>query len=90
MVTWCNPQALIDGTMLFGSFHANNPGAVSTQLILGSSLRLLPVVLRHHRPDLPCSPPSSRQDPAGHHIICGIIIIFYGGKLIWNFFQMIL
>ena len=32
-----HPQALIDGTMLFGSFHANNPGAGEHQLILGSS-----------------------------------------------------
>ena len=37
VVTWFNPQAILDGTMLFGGFRAGNPGGVSTQLILGSS-----------------------------------------------------
>ena len=37
VVTWINPQALIDGTMLFGSFRAGNPGAVASQLMLGSA-----------------------------------------------------
>ena len=90
VVTWCNPQALIDGTMLFGSFHANNPGAVSTQLILGSSSASflwffgITVLISLF------SAKFNDKILRVINIICGIIIIFYGGKLIWNFFQMIL
>ena len=65
VVTWINPQALIDGTMLFGSFRAGNPGAVASQHA-GLRLRLLPVVSGHHHPDLLLLRQVQRQDPAGH------------------------
>ena len=51
VVTWINPQALIDGTMLFGSFRAGNPGAVASG---------------HHHPDLLLLRQVQRQDPSGH------------------------
>ena len=38
VVTWFNPQALIDGTMIFGSFRASMTSAgQSAEFILGSS-----------------------------------------------------
>ncbi len=90
VVTWFNPQAIIDGTMLFGGFRAGNPGAVSTQLILGSTtasfLWFLGITVL-----ISCF--STRFNDKILRIInvvCGAIIIFYGGKLIWQFFQMIL
>ena len=90
LVTWCNPQALIDGTMLFGGFHAGNPGAVSTQLILGSSsasfLWFFGITVL-----ISCfSAKFNDKILRVINIVCGVIIIFYGAKLLFQFFQMIL
>jgi L-lysine exporter family protein LysE/ArgO len=41
MVTWANPQALIDGTLLFGSFRASLPVDMAKFFIIGSSLSSL-------------------------------------------------
>ena len=66
VVTWINPQALIDGTMLFGSFRAGNPGAVASQLMLGSASASCLWFLGMHHPDLLLLRQVQRQDPAGH------------------------
>lgn len=42
VVTWFNPQALIDGTMMLGAFYVTLPAAQSTSFISGA--RVLPVV----------------------------------------------
>lgn len=36
VVTWLNPQALLDGTLLYGSFRVGHSGTDSTLLVLGS------------------------------------------------------
>ena len=90
VVTWCNPQALIDGTMLFGGFRAGNPGAVSSQLILGSSTASF---LWFFGVTILISCFSARFNDKilrVINIVCGCIIIFYGLKLILRFFQLIL
>ena len=90
VVTWFNPQALIDGTLLFGGFRAGNPGSVSTQLILGSSSASF---LWFFGITILISFFSARFNDKilrVINIICGIIIIFYGAKLLLQFFQMIL
>ncbi len=90
VVTWINPQALIDGTMLFGSFRINNPGMAGTQLILGSATASF---LWFFGVTILISCFSARFNDKLLRIInvvCGGIIILYGGKLLWQFFQMIL
>lgn len=90
VVTWFNPQALIDGTMLFGGFRAANAGAVSTQLILGSTTASF---LWFFGITLGISLFSTRFNDKILRVInvlCGLIIIFYGIKLILSFFQMVL
>lgn len=90
VVTWFNPQAIIDGTMLFGGFRAGNPGAVSTQLILGSSTASF---LWFFGITVLISLFSARFNDKilrFINVVCGIVIIFYGCKLIWQFFQMVL
>lgn len=89
VVTWFNPQALIDGTVLFGGFHAGNPGAVSTQLILGSSsasfLWFFGITIL-----ISCfSAKFNNKILRIINLICGVIMIFYGCKLLWQFFQMV-
>ena len=90
VVTWINPQALIDGTMLFGSFRINNPGMAGTQLILGSATASF---LWFFGVTILISCFSARFNDKLLRIInvvCGGIIILYGVKLLWQFFQMIL
>lgn len=38
VVTWCNPQALIDGTMMLGAFRATLPTAQASSFISGVAL----------------------------------------------------
>lgn len=90
MVTWLNPQALIDGTMLYGSFRVNNPGMAGTQLILGSATASF---LWFFGITILISCFSARFNDKllrAINVVCGGIIILYGGKLLWQFFQMIL
>ena len=90
VVTWINPQALIDGTMLFGSFRINNPGMAGTQLILGSATASF---LWFFGVTVLISCFSARFNDKILRIInivCGGIIILYGGKLLLTFFQMFL
>ena len=75
---------------LFGGFHAGNPGAVSTQLILGSSsasfLWFFGITVL-----ISCfSAKFNDKILRVINIVCGVIIIFYGAKLLFQFFQMIL
>ena len=90
VVTWCNPQALIDGTMLFGGFRAGNSGGVSAQLILGSSsasfLWFFGVTIL-----ISCfSAQFSDKVLRGINVVCGLVILVYGARLILRFFQMVL
>ena len=90
VVTWFNPQALIDGTVLFGGFHAGNPGAVSTQLILGSSsasfVWFMGITIL-----ISCfSARFNNKILRVINIVCGAVMIFYGAKLLLQFFQLIL
>lgn len=90
VVTWINPQALIDGTMLFGSFRINNPGMAGTQLILGSATASF---LWFFGITVLISCFSARFNDKILRIInivCGGIIILYGVKLLLTFFQMFL
>jgi len=88
-VTWANPQALIDGTMLFGGFRAGNPGGVSTQLILGSSsasfLWFFGITIL-----ISCfSTRFNAKILRVINLICGSVILLYGVRLIIQFFQLI-
>ena len=90
VVTWINPQALIDGTMLFGSFRAGNPGAVASQLMLGSAsascLWFLGITILISFFSAKFNDKILRVI----NVVCGLIIIFYGAKLLLQFFQTLL
>ena len=89
VVTWCNPQALIDGTMLFGGFHAGNPGAVSTQLILGSSTASFVWFLGITVLISFFSARFNDKILRVINIVCGLVILFYGAKLLVQFFHLV-
>ncbi len=89
VVTWVNPQALIDGTMLFGAFHASLPaglelpfvmGAASASILWFSGITTLITLF---------SAKFNDKVLRVINIVCGCVIIFYGLKLLYNFIQMI-
>lgn len=89
VVTWLNPQALIDGTLLYGSFRAGNPGADATLLVLGSATASC---LWFSGVTLLISCFSARFNDRILRIInvvCGSVILLYGLRLILQFIQSI-
>ena len=88
VVTWLNPQAIIDGTMMLGAFRASLPAGTDVFFICGFAsasviwfLTLSTVV----------SLLGSKFNEKVLNVInkvCGAVIIFYGCKLLWNFVKM--
>ncbi len=88
VVTWLNPQAIIDGTMMLGAFRATLTDGGDLPFICGFGsasviwfLTLSTVV----------SLLGSKFNEKVLNIInkvCGAVIIFYGCKLLWNFIKM--
>ena len=88
VVTWLNPQAIIDGTMMLGAFRASIPAGTDVFFICGFGsasviwfLTLSTVV----------SLLGSKFNEKVLNIInkvCGAVIIFYGLKLLYSFVQM--
>ncbi len=90
VVTWFNPQAVIDGTMMLGAFHVTLQGAQSIPFITGvasasclwfTGLTLIISIF---------SSKFNSKVLRVINIICGIIILFYGGKLLLDFALMII
>lgn len=90
VVTWFNPQAVIDGTMMLGAFHVTLPANQSTPFMIGvvvaSSLWFTALAIM-------ISIFSNKIGPKVLHainLICGTVIIFYGLKLLLNFIRLFL
>ncbi len=88
VVTWINPQAIIDGTMMLGAFRATLPEGGDLPFIcgFGSASVLWFITL-----STVVSLLGSRFNEKILNIInkvCGTIIIFYGCKLLWSFIKM--
>ena len=90
VVTWFNPQALIDGSMMLGAFKASLPPGQSTEFIIGVAVAsctwffgLSTVLSLFH---------AKFTDKVLRviNVVCGVVIIFYGLKLFYNFIQMII
>lgn len=88
VVTWFNPQAIIDGSMMLGAFRATLPINSSTYFILGvasasflwfTSITILVSFFKNL---------FNNKVLRIINIICGIIIIFYGIKLLISFYNM--
>ncbi|MGN0703857.1 MAG: LysE/ArgO family amino acid transporter [Lentihominibacter sp.] len=90
VVTWFNPQAIIDGTMMLGAFRATLPAAEGLKFISGVATAsfcwflVITTLLSIFRSRF-----SSRVLRI-INIICGCIIIFYGLKLLYQFIQMVI
>ena len=89
VVTWFNPQAIIDGTMMLGAFRVTLPEAQSLTFIAGvvtasclwfTGLTLLISVFRDRLEAV-----FLRRV----NIVCGGVIVFYGVKLLLGFWELV-
>ena len=88
VVTWFNPHAIIDGSMLFGTYRATLPGTAGTLFIIGVSCASalwwfgMSTVVDLFR--------AKFTDKLLRiiNIVCGIIIVFYGCKLLYSGVQL--
>ncbi len=84
-VTWLNPQAIIDGTLLLGSFKATLPAEYSYPFILGVAAASfgwftgLATIVSTFRGMI--GPKVLRSI----NVICGSVIVYYGLKLAYTF-----
>lgn len=88
VVTWFNPQAIIDGTMMLGAFRASLPEGTDRFFIAGFASASVTWFLGL----------STVLSLLGAHInekiltiinkVCGAVIIFYGCKLAYNFCKL--
>ena len=90
IVTWLNPQALIDGTLMLGAFRASLPAGGDPYFITGFAsasfiwFNCLAVAVH-----LLGSRINSRV-LTWLNRICGAVIILYGFKLLYNLVQLFL
>lgn len=89
IVTWFNPQALIDGTMLLGAFKATLPQGEDLFFILGVNAASIiwflgiSTIVSFFRKVI------NNKALRIINIVCGVIIIIYGLKLGYNFIEII-
>ena len=90
VVTWFNPQAIIDGTMMLGAFHVTLPTTQSIPFISGvaaasflwfTGLTFIISIFSNR---------FNARILRVINLICGIIVIFYGCKLLFNFLNFIM
>lgn len=90
VVTWFNPQALIDGSMMLGAFHATLPADQSTKFIIGVACASccwffgISTILSLF------SARFTDKVLRVINVVCGCVIIFYGVKLFVNFVQLLM
>lgn len=90
VVTWFNPQALIDGTMLLGAFRVTLPAGASLPFILGSASASILWFLGISTILSLFSAKFTDKILRVINILCGIVIVFYGVMLFIKFIQMVM
>lgn len=89
VVTWFNPQAIIDGTMMLGAFRATLPAAEGLKFISGVSTASccwflgISVFISFFRSKF------TGKSLRIINFVCGAVIIFYGMKLLYQFIQLV-
>ena len=88
VVTWFNPQALIDGTMLLGASKAAIPQAYGYVFILGVCVASaswwsgLTTIITLFKAKI------TSKIFRVINIVCGAFILFYGANLLWDFIKL--
>lgn len=90
MVTWINPQALIDGSLLLGGFRVSLPFETSRLFIIGVCLASLTWFTGVTTIISTFKHSFNNKIIKTINIACGCIIVYYGLKLGYSFFKYIL
>lgn len=88
-MTWFNPQALIDGTMMLGAFKATLPPGMDLFFVIGFASASVIWFLGISTILSLFSRKITDKTLRSINIVCGIVIIFYGLKLFWSFVKML-
>lgn len=90
VVTWFNPQAIIDGTMMLGAFHVTLAAGQETPFITGVACASFSWFIGLTFLISLISSKFNAKVMRWINIVCGVIIIGYGIKLSVSFVQMLL
>ena len=90
VVTWFNPQALIDGSMMLGAFKATLPPGTDFFFVGGFASASVLWFLTISTVISLFSAKFNDKTLRIINIVWGLVIIFYGLKLLWSFIQLIL
>ena len=90
VVTWFNPQALIDGTMMLGAFKATLPEGMDLFFVAGFASASVLWFTGISTVISLFSAKFTDRTLRIINVICGAVIIFYGFKLLWSFLQMVM
>lgn len=90
VVTWFNPQAIIDGTMMLGAFRATLPVAEGLKFISGVATASCCWFLGVTAFLMIFSNKFNNKILKTINTICGCIIVFYGLKLLYQFIKAII
>ena len=88
VVTWFNPQAIIDGTMMLGAFRASLPAGTDAFFIGGFASASILWFLGISTVISLFSAKFNEKILNIINKVCGVGIIFYGCKLLWSFVQL--
>ena len=90
VVTWFNPQALIDGSMMLGAFKATLPAGMDFFFVGGFASASVMWFLGISTIISLFSAKITDRTLRIINLVCGAVIIFYGLKLFWSFIQMVI
>ena len=88
VVTWFNPQAIIDGTMMLGAFRASLPEGTDAYFIAGFASASVCWFLGISTVLSLLGARVNEKILTIINKVCGVVIIFYGCKLAYSFLQM--
>jgi len=89
VVTWFNPQAIIDGSMMLGAFKATLPMGQDLSFILGVASASCLWFMGISAVISLFSAKITDSVLRVINIVCGVVIVIYGGKLGLNFLNML-
>nr|WP_315022274.1 LysE family transporter [uncultured Aminipila sp.] len=89
VVTWFNPQALIDGSMMLGAFKATLPGGQDLDFILGVASASCLWFMGISAIISLFSAKITDKVLRVINIVCGVVIVIYGAKLGLSFINML-
>jgi L-lysine exporter family protein LysE/ArgO len=90
VVTWFNPQALIDGTMMLGACRASLPAGTDAFFICGFASASVLWFLGISTIISLFNAKFNDKILLIINRVCGVVIIFYGVKLLWSFIAMMI